>query len=170
MPALFVKDSIQKFFGYTLLFAGLFILLVGFGMLLDPDEKDNKVAPSIIVVSNIFTIPGAFLVYKGKKSKKWENRLKTLSSLVRSYRRISLSEIAEKTGMSVKEAEALLLKAISLELVNGNFDRTTGEFYIEDTLEEINRIKFCPSCGGQFEKIYLKGDTIKCERCGFTSI
>jgi hypothetical protein len=167
---MFIKDSIQKFAGYTLLSAGLFLLLVGFGMLLDPDEHDRKVAPSIIVVSNIFTIPGVFLVYMGRKSRRRENRLKTLSGLVKSYRRISLSDIAEKTGLSQKEAESLLLKAISMKLLKGNFDRTTGEFYTEDALEDTNMIRYCPSCGGQFDKIYLKGDTVKCERCGYTSI
>jgi ribosomal protein S27AE len=167
---MFIKDSIQKIAGYTLLSAGLFILLVGFGMLLDPDEKDRKVAPSIIVVSNVFTIPGIFLVYLGKKSRRRENRLKSISGLVTSYRRISLSDIADKTGLDRKESEALLLKAISMELVKGNFDRTTGEFYTEDAIEDTNMLRYCPSCGGQFDHIYLKGDTVKCERCGYTSI
>ncbi len=167
---MFIKDSIQKITGYSLLSAGLFLLLVGFGMLLDPDEKDRNVAPSIIIVSNIFTLPGVFLVYLGKKSKRRENQLKSLSGLITSYRRISLSEVADKTGLSEKNAEALLLKAISIKLIKGNFDRTTGEFYTEDALENTNMLRYCPSCGGQFEKIYLKGDTLKCERCGYTSL
>lgn len=167
-----IKDSIQKFAGYTLLSIGLFFLIVGCGMLLDPSVDDRKVSPSIIVFSNIFTIPGIFLVYLQRKSKrkKREYQLKSISGLVTSYRRISLSDIIYKTGFTEKEAEKLLLKAISMNLIKGNFDRTTGEFYTEEALEDINMIKFCPSCGGQFEKIYLTGDTIKCERCGYTSI
>ena len=160
------KGSVQKFFGYFLLFAGIFFLIVGIGMLVDPDKKDRDTAPSIIIFSNVFTIPGAILLIQGKKNNRLQSETKSLAALVQTYRRITLRDLAGKLGTTESRAEFLLSRAISMNLVEGNFDRTTGEFFTLDSMDEKAKLRFCPSCGAPLDKVYLAGETIKCGACG----
>ena len=161
-----IKDSIQKFFGYILLIGGIFFLVVGIGMLFDPDLKDRNVAPSIIIFSNAFTIPGLILIILGRRNNKIEEQIELASGIVKSYRRITIADLAEKLKTSNIKAEEILSKALTLKLINGNFDRTTGEFFTVEAENQEMEYKFCPSCGAPLERIYLKGDTIKCNSCG----
>ncbi len=163
------KNLIQKFFGYILLFFGIFLLVVGFGMLVDREQKDRDKAPSIMIFSTAFIIPGSILVFFAKKNNKIEEQIQSLTALVKTYRRITIDELALKLGTTPPRAELLLTRAISMNLVDGNFDRTTSEFYTQASVDEKASMRFCPSCGASFDRIFLAGETIKCSKCGMIS-
>ncbi|GEM_PF-560288 len=164
---IFVKDTILKVLGYFLLVFGIFMFFVGVGMLVDKDQSDVENAPSIIVFSGAFIIPAALLIYLGRKASKEEEELKSLASIVKSYRRIALVNLAEKLHMTIPAAENLLSKALSRGLISGNFDRTTDEFYTDEARPQNLKFKYCPNCGAPLDRIYLEGETVRCQNCGF---
>ena len=92
--------------------------------------------------------------------------LLAIAGIVNSHRRITLTDLAAKLMIPTDNMGNLLALAISQGLVKGNFDRTTDEFFTEDGKHEQHEIRFCSSCGSPFERIYLKGETIKCRSCG----
>ncbi len=162
----FLKDNFLRFFGYVLIIFGVFILIVGLGMTLDPDPKDRDAGPSIAVFSFAFTIPGLLLLRLGKKAQKEEENIKAVANIIKSYRRIKLDTISEKMGISVMEAETLLSKALSAGLIHGFIDRTTEEFVTEEARNKKVDVKFCSSCGSPLDTVYLEGETVKCKSCG----
>jgi hypothetical protein len=69
-------------------------------------------------------------------------------------------------NVSIPEANRALSMAISIKLVNGNFDRTTDEFFTEEGKYVSADFKFCPACGAPYNKKFLGGEEMKCEHCG----
>jgi len=168
---LFISDSIYKILGYIFLLFGLFLLFVGIGMAVDPLRTPSGVEPSstgiaVAIVSNIFILPGIFFFIKGKKKHREEMKLKNIANIINSYKGISIDELSEKSKIDKEEIPLLIAEAIKLHLISGYFDRTTNEFFTEDSQKKEVQIKYCPSCGSKLDKTYLKGDTIKCDHCG----
>ncbi|MBP7583951.1 MAG: hypothetical protein KBA61_07955 [Spirochaetes bacterium] len=158
-----LKNRILKILGFSLVFFGVFMLVAGVGITIE-GEKDN--GPGIAVFSLIFFIPGATLLYLERRSSREMETLETVASAVRSYRRIKLVDLAAKVGITVPRANRLLMKAVALKMIEGNFDRTTDEFFTSDSREQKLEFKFCPQCGSPLDRVYLEGETVKCGRCG----
>jgi len=166
MKAHFFKDNIQRFFAYIFLLVGLVVLFIAIGMTMDStDEKARESGPSIIVVSFIFTLPGVVLLGFSKKNKKQEEILISLAGLINSYKRISIDKISEKLELSYIDAEKLIAFAIEKRMIKGRIDRTTGEFYTDDSKRQEVKYRFCPNCGSPFDTVFMEGDTIKCSAC-----
>lgn len=161
-----MKEKILTFIGYTVLFTGIFFLVVGFGMLLDETEKPNQ-GLSIAVFSFSFTIPAAIMIWAGRRERKRREMLESIASIIRSYRRINLATLAGKAGIPIPLAGKLLARAMSRGLVKGKFDRTTDEFFTDDAEAQKLQYRFCPGCGSPLDRVYLEGDTVKCDACGF---
>ncbi len=164
--AIFWKDNILKFFGYALLFFGIFILIVGIGMIFDPDPKDSAVGPSIAIASFVFSLPGFILIRLGKKAQRKEEKVKAVANIIKSYRRIKLESISQKLAIPVLEVEQHLSTALSAHLIRGFIDRTTEEFVTEDARKKDMEKKFCNNCGAPLEQVYLEGETVRCKSCG----
>lgn len=160
----FWKDNILKFFGYSLLFFGIFILIVGIGMTFDSNPQDSSQGPSIAIVNFAFTIPGIIMIILGKKAQLKEERVKAVANLIKSYQRVKLDTIAQKLAIPVLEVEKHLSTALSKNLTSGFIDRTTEEFVVEGAKDM--GIRFCTNCGSPIEKTYFKGETVKCKSCG----
>lgn len=158
-----IKNNFLRVFGYLLVFFGVFMLVAGIGIIIEGKKDDG---PSIAIISLIFFIPGAVLLYLEKRSRRQVELMETLASAIRSYRRIKTEDLAVKLGITQAYTEKLILKAVSQGLIEGNFDRTTGEFFIKDSEKLTVSYRFCPNCGSPFDKIYLVGETVKCSRCG----
>ncbi len=139
------------------------MLVAGIGIRLE-DPKEN--GPTIAVFSLIFFIPGFIILYLERRSRKNREMLESVVSAVKSYRRIKLVDLASKLGVTAPRANALLMKAISLDMVHGNFDRTTDEFFTDEAREQKLEYRFCPQCGGSLDRLYLEGETVLCARCG----
>ncbi len=162
-----IKDNIQKFSGYFIGSIGLLIMLLGIAMYLtseDPTEIEAGAGIAIFSIS-LVAIAG-ILIYIGHRNSKMEEEIETAASIIKSYRRIKLYDLAEKMHVSVTRANIALSKAVSLKLISGNFDRTTDEFFTEEGKFTKIEYKFCPSCGAPFSGTFLEGDTIKCDNCG----
>jgi len=165
MP-LFIKDNILKFAGYTLLIFGILVFAVGIGMVFDPDPEASSIGPSIAIVSSAFIVPGIMLIVMGRRASIQERRLKTVAALARAHRRVLLPELAQKAGISVTEIEKVLAEAVCMGLVSGNIDRSTGEFFTDESLNEKAGIRYCSSCGAPLDRVYMAGETAKCPSCG----
>lgn len=161
------KDNVQKFFGGFLIVLGLLLFFLGLGMFFSPsDAEDISAGRGIAIFSFAFIVPGALLLYFGIVNAKFEENVLSASSIAKSARRISLSDLALKMNCSIPDANKALSKAISLNLVIGNFDRTTDEFFTEEGELHKVELRFCPGCGAPLDRVYLKGETIKCNNCG----
>lgn len=160
-----LKNKVMKFFGYGLVFFGIFLLVVGIAMYVEAG-KDSETGPPIAIASLSFLIPGGILVFLARQARKKQELIESIASIVKTYRRISLTTLAEKLSVPIPEAGNLLMMAVSRNLIKGNFDRTTDEFFTEDAKAQKLEFKFCPNCGGPLDRVYLEGETVKCSRCG----
>jgi len=170
MKLFFIQDTLKKTAGIVITGAGvlLFVLaVIGFFSGLDKGNKtDIHMGLIVSGFSIAIIIPGIILYKSGVKLSKLEKKLIQLSTLVKTYRRIGLTEIARKFGITEMEAEELLNTAIDLDLISGNMDRTTGEFFVSESLNEIKKISFCPNCGASLTQVIHNGETGKCTACG----
>jgi len=170
MTLFFFKDTLKKSAGIIVTSSGVLLLVIAVYGLVSGLDKGNKddIHMGYIVggLSLAIIIPGIRLYLSGVKLSKLEENLKQLAALIKTYRRISLAEIAKKFSINEMEAEKLLNTVIDLNLVSGNMDRTTGEFFISESLNEIKKISFCPNCGASISQVIHKGETGKCTACG----
>lgn len=130
------------------------------------NEKEKIDGGGIAIFSLAFVIPGSLLLYFGIKNSHFEDNVISAASIAKSARRITLIDLSEKMNCSIPVANKALTIALSKGLVSGNFDRTTDEFFTEEGNREKIEIRFCPACGAPLDKIYLRGETIKCNNCG----
>ena len=158
-------NRVRMFLGYSLFFFGLGIMVIGIAIYFDDGKVKNPGLP-IAMASTAIWLPGAVLVYMGKKWRARRELMESVVSIIKSYRRITLHSISEKLGISIPEANGLLSDALEEGMIEGNFDRTTDEFYVKDAKDERIEIKFCEHCGAELDKIYYQGDTIVCKSCG----
>jgi hypothetical protein len=170
MKLFFFKDTLKKTAGIIVISAGSLLMFVAvFGVVTGYDKgvsEDVKIGYIIGGLSLAIIIPGAKLYLSGVKLSKLEEKLKQLAALIKTYRRIGLTEIADKFGIKPAEAERLLNTAVDLNLIKGHMDRETGEFFIQESLNEIKNLSFCPNCGSSLNRVIHKGETAKCPSCG----
>ncbi|MBN1498878.1 MAG: zinc ribbon domain-containing protein [Spirochaetes bacterium] len=162
-----VKDNIQKFLGYLIGSVGVLMMLLGIAMYFtSAAQEEIDAGRGIAIFSISLLLIAAALLYTGYRNSLFEEQVETAASIIRTYRRITLLNLAEKMHCSVPHAGKVLAKVISLQLVKGNFDRTTDEFFTEEGKYHRTDFKFCPACGAPFNSKFLEGDTIKCGSCG----
>lgn len=170
MKLFFIKDTLKKTAGILITSSGLIILFSGIFAVVSGHQKGNNEDINIGYLMSGFSfamiIPGVRLYMSGVKLSKLEENLKQLATLVKTYRRISLTEVAKKFGISELEAEKWLNSAIELNLVKGNMDRATGEFFVSESLGEMKKVSFCPNCGTSLAQVIYQGETGKCPSCG----
>lgn len=158
-----IKNNVLKVLGFILVFFGIFMLVVGIAIIIEGKKDDG---PGITMASLIFFLPGFILLYQERRSRRRMEMLESVTSAVKSYRRIKLVDLAAKVGITVPQANRFLMKAVALNMIEGNFDRTTDEFFTSDSREQKLTFKFCPQCGAPLDRVYLEGETVKCGRCG----
>ncbi len=170
MKLFFFKDTFKKISGIVIIITGSFLLFVALYALVTGYDKGKREDIYLGFVLTGFSaaiiIPGLRLFRSGVRLSRLEENLKEVAALVSTYRRIALKEIADKFKISEFEAEKLLNRAVSLGLIKGNMDRTTGEFFVPDSLKEIKKISFCPNCGTSLSRVIHTGETGKCPSCG----
>lgn len=170
MKPFFFKDTFKKLAGIIITIPGILLLVIAvYGLvsgLQSGDKEDINMGFIIGGLSLVIIIPGMRLYLSGKKLTRLEGKLKQLTAIVKSYRRISITDIGKKLNTTESEAERLLTTAINLNLISGNMDRTTGEFFISGSTDEIIKISFCPNCGASVNQVIYNGETGKCNACG----
>ncbi len=170
MNLFFFKDTLKKTTGIIITIAGALLLFVGIFAIASGFDKGVREDINIGFIMSGFSlaiiIPGVRLYISGAKLSKLEENLKQLAALIKTYRRIGLTDIAKKFNINDTEAEKLLNMAIDLKLITGNMDRTTGEFFLSESLNEIKKVSFCPNCGASLTQVIHQGETGKCSACG----
>jgi hypothetical protein len=102
-------------------------------------------------------VPGLLFVYLGRKANRREKELIEFSSWVKTYRRISLPELARKLGKREIEAEKVLIEVVDRGLVPGFIDRTTNEFILQSAVGQELFIETCPRCHANLQRRFFQG-------------
>lgn len=166
----FIKDTVKKTAGVILFVFGVLLLLIAiFGFITDYSmNKPEGVAAAIMFMgfSLCLLIPGVILFRSGQRHTQYEERLKQLTALIKTYRRISIADISRNLGIPEINARELVNTAVSLNMIKGFMDRNTDEFFTDSSSAESKKMHICPNCGAQIEQVLHEGETGKCSVCG----
>jgi len=108
-----------------------------------------------------------FLAYGLSERRKFQ-KLQDVADILKAYRRIKISELAQKINKTEMESEKMILECIEKELVQGYMDRMAGAFFTNDFLHQVRDAKHgwkCPACGAYNDKVVLPGEIAKCAYC-----
>lgn len=95
-----------------------------------------------------------------------QKKVKKVTSLIETYRRITLKNLSEKSGYKQSELIDLIALIGEMGILVGHFDRETDEFITDKAIQDQIEIKTCPNCGASLDKIYMRGEKITCNHCG----
>lgn len=110
-------------------------------------------------------VPGLVLIVLGRRAALKEKELIEFTAWVKTYRRISLADLARKLGKPQMEAEQLLVTVVDRGLLKGFIDRSTDEFVLQDAVGQEAFLDTCPRCGANLQKRYFLGETVTCPYC-----
>jgi len=110
-------------------------------------------------------VPGIIFLFLGRKANRREKELIEFSSWVKTYRRISIAELARKLGKQEVEAEKVLIEVVDRGLVPGFIDRSTNEFILQAAVGQELFVETCPRCHGNLQRRYFQGETVQCPYC-----
>ena len=168
---------------YVLLILGIIILLlfllvaiIGMAYLggigpeeYSQEEKHDSGVMILTVCSPVLLIPGIIFFAIGWRGRSHYNKLKDVADVLKAYRKIELSKLAQKLGRNEIETEKLVMKCVENKLIYGYIDRQAGAFFTGDYLSQVQDATHgwkCPSCGAYNDKVLLPGETAKCNYCG----
>jgi len=155
--------------GVLSLLWALIVLAASISYVMDPSLGGNNVsgANTILYVCNPISFLITFIFFGiWYIRKKKEDRINDMASYLKMYRRVNLDKVAQRMGISLREAEDILPECISQDLVKGYLDRFTGEFIWEGSIDQVRTQNKCPSCGGSLDRVILEGEIMKCSFCG----
>ena len=152
------------FLGIAGLFFGCFFLLIG--LILVVVGSFSGPGEIMLVLAILALIPGIFLMAIGLRKRKAAKDLEKLAELLRAYRRIKISKVAQKLGVTEYEAEMKIAACLDAGLVKGNIDRVTEEFFTLESLGQVIPVGGCRNCGAPPDRLFLVGEQVKCGSCG----
>ncbi len=156
--------QITFFLGIAGLFFGCFFLLIGFILLII--AWDTGIWKLFLAMAALALVPGIILMTIGMRKRKAGRDLEKLAELLRAYRRIKISKVAQKLGVNEFDAEMRIAQCLELGLVKGNIDRATEEFFTLESIGQVMPLGGCPNCGAPPDRIFLVGEEAKCGSCG----
>ncbi len=110
-------------------------------------------------------IPGALAVLFGVIEWRRAKELKDFATLLQTYRRIRMDELARKIGKTEMDTDRLLTRAIELKYVAGVIDRATGEFVLAEAEKHQVFVERCPHCGGVVNRWAFPEERFPCPYC-----
>lgn len=163
----FMQDTVKKTLGLVFIVPGALLLIIAvFGIMGGDKPEDFNIGVGVSVFSLLLIVPGILLYRKGQHLAETEIKIRKLVSMLSTYRRMSLQDMAARLSITEAEAHNLLTLAIDQNLIHGNIDRTTGEFFVSDSIQDIKNLSKCPYCGAPVSQVFHKGETAKCQSCG----
>lgn len=163
----FMQDTVKKTLGLVLIIPGMLLLFIAiFGIIGGDKPEDFNIGVGVSIFSLFIIIPGILLYRKGQQLAGEEVKIRKLVSMLVTYRRMTIQDMAAKLGITEADAHNLLTLAIDQNLVRGNIDRTTNEFFMSDSVQDIKNLKTCPFCGAPVSQVFHTGETAKCQACG----
>ncbi len=161
-----IKISMLYVIGSLLVAMGLMVFFVGLGMACDHTDPKSKDGLPIAIASFALTVPGSLALLAARGVSRQRDIIEAVASITKSYRRITIVDMADKLHTTIPLAQKALNRALALGLVSGHFDRTTDEFFTREAAAQKADSRFCASCGAPLDRVYLSGETIKCAKCG----
>ena len=110
-------------------------------------------------------VPGSILLFYGWRAHKEEQSLVEFAAWIKTYRRISLDDLAKNLGKTRFETERVLANAVDRGLVQGIVDRTTDEFVVKESIGQQIFVDQCPHCGAAIHRWFLPEDRLVCAHC-----
>lgn len=101
----------------------------------------------------------------------WANRSKLRNAVLYEYEEhpeATIEEISQNTGITVKDAQAIVLDLKAKGLLRGKFSSTTGQMVHVDVIKKSEedvlegKVKYCPNCG----TAKVKESAVFCSYCG----
>ena len=111
-------------------------------------------------------VPGIVLVVYGLKWRRSGEDLAAFAAWVKTYRRISMKDLANRLGKPPKDTERIMLECVEKGLVHGFIDRSTDEFVLQEAAGVEHFVATCPGCSNSLQRRYLDGETVQCPYCG----
>ncbi len=150
----------------------LFLLLFAIGVIIGvsyyygiPYYEPSNLPLITVVCIPTALVPGIVLVILGRRASLKEKELIEFTAWVKTYRRISLADLAAKLGKPQMEAEQLLVTVVDRGLLKGFIDRSTDEFVLQDAVGQESFVDTCPRCGANLQKRFFLGETVTCPYC-----
>jgi len=109
---------------------------------------------------------GTVLLVIGMMGRRKQKHYEKVADLLRAYRRIKITKLATKLGVSEMEAEYVIAECLGRGLVEGYIDRREGEFFTKEALYQAMELDRCPICSAPPTELYLQGEEIRCKYCG----
>lgn len=162
-----IKDKILQIIGLGLIIFGLLFVAVGIAEISEEGLGYGVGAAMMGII--LFSTPGLFLFFMGRKTGEEgkERYTNQIIGILRTYRRIKISNVAAKINKTIPETERLIGECVRKGLITGYIDRTTNEFFTEESLDTPQTdIKKCPNCSAPISTRALRGEIIFCSYCG----
>ncbi len=129
-------------------------------------DGDSVLGPMCGVALVVLIGGGAALMAIGLRVRAKHKGLERVADLLKAYRRIEVTKLASKMGVTPMDAEYTIAECLGRGLVEGYIDRQEGEFFTKEALYQVMEIDRCPSCGAPATDLYLVGEEIQCKYCG----
>ena len=146
-----------------LFFAGMLGIV---GMTVIFSDVDSVLGNMCVVGLVVLIGGGAAMMAIGLRGRAKHKRLERVADLLKAYRRIEITKLAGKMGITPMDAEYTIAECLGRGLIEGYFDRQEGEFFTKEALYQVMEIEKCPSCGAPPTDLYLVGEEIQCKYCG----
>lgn len=159
--ALFVAGAVLLVIGALFMAVGVVEAITGFAGvgILFLYEVSALCIPTTIV-------PGIVLLLYGWKGRRQGSSMEMFVAWVKTYRRISMTDLANKLGKPPQETERIMLDCIEKGMIQGFIDRSTNEFVLQEAAGKEHFVASCPGCGNALQRRYLDGETVVCPYCG----
>jgi hypothetical protein len=162
--ALFGDYQIPMFLALAaFFFAGMLTIVGGITFFTGVDSPIGGMCLFAIVA---LVIIGSVLLAIGLRIRGKQRHLEKVADLLKAYRRIRISKLAGKLGVSEMDAEYTIADCLGNGLVEGYIDRRSGEFFTKEALYQVMNLDRCPICSAPSEELYLQGEEIRCRYCG----
>jgi DNA-directed RNA polymerase subunit RPC12/RpoP len=122
------------------------------------------------IVLVILILGGSALMAIGLMGRRKHKHLEKVADLLKTYRRIEITKLAQKMGVNEMDAEYIIADCIGRGLVEGYIDRREGEFFTKEALYQVMNIDKCPNCSAPPDELYMVGEEIQCNYCGSTTM
>ena len=156
--------EIPMFLGIAAFFFAFMLGIVGGVTFLT--DATTPLRGMCIAVLVILIVGGAAFVAIGMRGRNRVAHLENVADLLKGYRRMRIEVLANKLGVTPMEAEYTIAECLGRDLVEGYFDRRSGEFFTKEALYQVMNLDRCPICGAPPTELYLKGEEIRCKYCG----
>lgn len=155
-----------KIAGFLFIIPGAMLFFLGIAMVATySNAQELSAGIGIALFSFGLTVPGALFLLAAYSRAYEDEQLDLIVTALIANRRISIEMLAQKTGLKESRTRRLLLKGIAKHRLEGFFDRTSGEFVVEQSRSQELNIDKCPHCGAPIDRVFLSGDTVKCPSC-----